>query len=244
MMHVVIRLNGAPLRVIRADGQMAALGYLTVGGARSVFYVRDISQPSRSVGAQLFPGASLPLVGLPAAEFADQHVALDAVWGPSASKLRERLIAATSPDAALDLFEASLAQRLPRVCGIDPIVAHAVTRFETPSSISAVVAETGYSHRHFITRFCQAVGLTPKRYCRVRRFNRMLALAATQRSWAELALDLGYSDQAHLSREFGELAGLSPVEFRRLSPAGSLHVPVATSNSFKTAPVSRSKIAP
>lgn len=58
----------------------------------------------------------------------------------------------------------------------------------------------------------------------------------TDRPWAELALEAGYSDQAHLTREFGELAGLSPVQFRRLSPAARLHVPVATSNFFKTVP--------
>lgn len=249
-MHVAVRLTDAPLRVAGGDGGLVDVGHAVVGGARSSYYVRDISSAARSIGAQLFPGASMPLLGVPANELAERHVTLDDIWGPAASELRERLIAAASPDAALDLFEAALAERLPQLRGIDPIIAHAVTRFETPSSIAAVVAETGYSHRHFITRFRHAVGLTPKRYCRIRRVHRVLSQLASNRPWAAIALTAGYSDQAHLSREFSELAGMSPTRFLRLSPDAGLHVPITPdeetlrANSFKTPPPDQAKVTP
>jgi uncharacterized glyoxalase superfamily protein PhnB len=68
-MHVVIRISGAPLRVYDDPTSAVArtAGYCIVGGARSTFYVRDVSTPVHSVGAQLHPGASQLLFGVPGA---------------------------------------------------------------------------------------------------------------------------------------------------------------------------------
>ncbi|WP_272426297.1 helix-turn-helix domain-containing protein [Polyangium jinanense] len=245
-MHVVVRLTDPPLRVFDGAGIATDVGRAVIGGARSTFYERDISRPSRSVGALLCPGGALPLLGIPAETFAERHTALEDVWGSAALELRDRLLEVGSPHAALDLFESALAARFPRVRGVNPVVAHALARFETTFDVGAVVDETGYSHRHFITMFHEAVGLTPKRYCRVRRFQRVLSRAASTRPWSEIALDAGYSDQAHFTREFRELAGVSPSRFRLLSPAHAHHVPIDTpsSNSFKTVRARRGKIGP
>jgi AraC-like DNA-binding protein len=248
-MHVVIRLSDAPLRVVGADGREVALGPGIVGGARGAYYVRDVSQPSRSIGAQLFPGACLPLLGVPAAELADRHVDLAALWGGAVDELRARLLEAPTTAAAFDVFEAALARRLPRVRGIDPIVAHAVSRFDAQQPVAAVVDETGYSHRAFLTRFRAAVGLSPKRYGRVRRMHRALAGMATSRSWAEIAADAGYADQAHLVRELRELAGVTPTQLRRAAAPGTgLHVPIepsgSDSDSFKTGGARGGKVKP
>lgn len=244
-MHVVIRLSDAPLRLFDGTGGATEIGCAVIGGTRSSFYVRDISRPSRSVGAMLHPGAALPLLGIPAETFAERHTALEEVWGPAAALVRDRLLEAGSPAAALDRFEAELAARLPRVRGVNPAVAHALARFDTTFDVGAVVEETGYSHRRFLTLFHEAVGLTPKRYCRVRRFQRVLAAAGTARSWSALAHEAGYSDQAHFAREFRELAGVSPGVFRRLAPAQEHHVPVEPPGSdfFKTARARRSRVA-
>ncbi|HZH02691.1 MAG TPA: helix-turn-helix domain-containing protein [Myxococcaceae bacterium] len=88
---------------------------------------------------------------------------------------------------------------------------------------------SGYSHRRFIILFERAVGLTPKRYCRLQRFQ--AALVAARRSkadlpWIEVALAAGYSDQAHLVRDFREFAGIPPSLYRALAPARANHVPV------------------
>jgi methylphosphotriester-DNA--protein-cysteine methyltransferase len=67
------------------------------------------------------------------------------------------------------------------------------------------------------------VGVTPKTYARIARFEGAFAALQGLRAvrWAEFALDRGYSDQAHLVREFKELAGATPTEvFRRRAPDG------------------------
>lgn len=81
-----------------------------------------------------------------------------------------------------------------------------------------VAEELGLSWRRFIEIFTEDVGMTPKRYSRVRRFQRALALAKESRAptWAQLALECGYFDQAHLCREWAELTGVSPTEFLAL----------------------------
>jgi AraC-like DNA-binding protein len=228
--HVVIRLSDNPLRLFDDVAQRTprTISHAIVGGVRVGFYVRDVSEPGRAVGAMLQPGAAELLLGVPADELADRHTPLEDVWGRAAVAARERLAEVDSPAREIDLFEALLAARLPRVRGIHPAVAMALARFTTSTDVGAVVEESGYSHRRFIGLFQHAVGLTPKLYCRVRRFHGVLERLATDpdASWADVALAAGYSDQPHLNRDFREFAGLSPGDYRGLSPVQSHHVPI------------------
>jgi AraC-like DNA-binding protein len=79
-----------------------------------------------------------------------------------------------------------------------------------------------------VVNFREAVGLTPKLYCRVLRFQRALRqLAEHPRiAWIDTALNAGYSDQAHFNRDFRELAGLTPGQYRALAPISANHVPL------------------
>ncbi len=227
-MHVVFRL-GDPLRLFGAEGDASGrvVGTAVVGGARAAPYLRDVSSPVPSVGAQLRPGAAGQLLGFSAAELAGQHIPLDALWGSAAADAHDRLLAARSPAQRLDLIEQLLLQRLQPRRSLQPAVAHALARFDRTADIGAVVAETGISHRRFIESFREAVGLQPKLYCRILRFQRALHLAAPGSSWAEVALAAGYSDQPHLCRDFTAFAGISPGRYRRLAPRSPNHVPVA-----------------
>ena len=109
-----------------------------------------------------------------------------------------------------------------------PAVAHALGRFESFATVREVVGETGYSHRRFIELFRRAVGLSPKLYCRVLRFQSALNHLAERSpgSLADLALAAGYSDQAHFNREFREFTGMPPSEYREAAPERAYHVPV------------------
>ncbi len=72
------------------------------------------------------------------------------------------------------------------------------------SSVEAAVRQSGLSHRQFIVRFRQAVGVAPKTYLRILRFQRSLQLLRQSRRLplASLAMEAGYCDQAHFNREF------------------------------------------
>jgi AraC-like DNA-binding protein len=229
-MHLVFRLSDQSLRIFDDDEDATGhiLGCAIVGGTRSTFYVRDISKPSFSVGAQLLPGAAQLLFGAPADELAERHTRLDELWGHSANSAREQLIEAGSHERRLDLLESLLAARLPTVRGLHPAVAQALEQFWTTTDVRQVVMASGYSHRQFIALFRRAVGLTPKLYCRVLRFQEALKRAAADPrvSLVDLAIDAGYSDQPHFTREFREFAGVTPEQYRKVSPTSPHHVPV------------------
>jgi AraC-like DNA-binding protein len=177
---------------------------------------------------QFQPGGAELLLGVPAGELAERHTPLDDIWGRFATEMRERLIDDAGPSEQINTLESLLAARLPKVRGMHPAVAQALERFTTTSKVRQVVTEYGYSHRRFIELFRQAVGLTPKLYCRVLRFQRVLNRIANNRdaSLVEMALEAGYSDQPHFNREFREFSGFAPGEYRTANPLSSNHVPI------------------
>lgn len=242
--HLVFRLSDLPLRVFDGidDPVGRRVGHGVVGGARAASYLRDISRPVRSVGAELLPGAVPALFGVPADEVAGRHTPLEDLWGAAAREARERLLDADTAELRLELFESLLAARLPRVRGLHPAVGQALERFAAYAPVREVVRESGLCHRGFIALFRRVVGLPPKLYCRLQRFQGALDRAAGgAEPWVELALASGYSDQAHFHREFRELSGLTPGRYRELAPANARHVPLppappAPGGQFRTRP--------
>ena len=92
--------------------------------------------------------------------------------------------------------------------------------------IAAVQSSTGYSARRFTALFADAVGLTPKLYSRINRLRGVVERVARSGvvSWAELAIEHGYYDQSHLTRDFREFSGVTPADYQPLSPASALHM--------------------
>ena len=78
--------------------------------------------------------------------------------------------------------------------------------------ISSLADRLGWSRKHLAGRFSDAIGIGPKTLSRIVRFNRALGLSRQDKSdWADIAADCGYADQAHLVREFRDLAGETPT---------------------------------
>ncbi len=227
-MHVVFRLSDAPLRLFDAIDDVGGrvVGNALVGGARSSYYVRDVSTPSSSVGAVLRPGAAAALLGAPAEELAHRHTRLDDLWGSAASDVHARLIDANGAESRMTILEDALERRAATALRVHPAVAFALERFAAAESIEAVVTQAGISHRHFAARFRRDVGLNPKVYCRVLRFQAALQRLASDPSvpLVTVALHAGYSDQAHFQRDFREFAGLTPAGYRGVSPRFPNHV--------------------
>jgi AraC-like DNA-binding protein len=91
--------------------------------------------------------------------------------------------------------------------------------------VGSLATELGYSRKHLIALFRDQVGIAPKLFARLVRFDRVMSEARSgrSRSWAELALACGYYDQAHLVRDVRHFTGLTPTEARAsLSELGDL----------------------
>lgn len=220
-MHLAVRIDGPPLRLYadRGDRDGQAIARAVVCGARSRYYAKR-AEPCCTVGAQLLPGASWALFGVPATALAERHAPLREFWGEAVDALHRALAAATTPEARLDALEQALLAHLRPVDPLPAQLAGAIAGLDQGQDLHALLAAADCSHRHFIARFRDATGLAPKRYARLRRFQRVLAqLDLEGTDWSALALEHGYCDQAHLARDFREFAGLPARAYTR----GRLH---------------------
>jgi AraC-like DNA-binding protein len=227
-MHLVFRLAGPPLRIFSGAGDLAGtvIREPVVGGARTSFYAKEAGAPVLSVGVQLLPGAAQALFGVSAAELAQCHTPLSALWGAQADSVLQQLAEETTPARQLMRLEAVLAQRLPRVHALHPGIAAVLAPVAHGAPVGEIASRSGYSHRAFIALFRQATGMSPKRYARLARFQHLLALLRDGAALplSELALAAGYSDQAHMQREFREFAGVTPLHYRSLAPEAAHHL--------------------
>jgi len=196
-------------------------------GPQTRYYLTGPKPIGTVLGVSFRPGMAGALLGIPISEICDAHVPLDALWGSRFVELHDQLKSAASASHALRVLEHALIARIQR-----PLLIHPAVALTLRSSCSAgelvrihdIQRQTGYSSRHFIEIFRSAVGLTPKHYCRVRRFSSVLSqLADRQTGLAQIALSAGYADQSHLSREFRELAGIAPSAYRPPSRDSAHH---------------------
>jgi AraC-like DNA-binding protein len=192
-----------------------------ISGAHSAFTILDSTGPACMLGAEFRPGGALPFLGLPAAALHNQVLSLEAIWGAAAQRLRDDLLAATTPTRRFALLEAALLARLNPARVAHPAVGFALAALHSAPhapTMAAVTERIGLSQTRFIQVFREAVGLTPKQYCRVRRFQHVLRMleGGAPVKWAELALTSGYFDQAHLIHDFQAFAGLTPTAYLTL----------------------------
>jgi AraC-like DNA-binding protein len=226
-MHLAIRFRGPEVRLCRdeTDAVGEALGRAVVGGPRSRFYVKRAGGNACSAGVILRPDAALPLFGIPPCELAEHHARLSDLIGSAAGELVEQVQSAHSPERILCSLEAFLTARLPVGRAIHPAVASALAGIRAGEPIEAAVRSSGCSHRRFVGLFRRTLGLAPVTYRRLQRFRRAVDGLSNADSLARLAFDCGFSDQAHLSREFREMAGVTPDQYRRLAPPEPNHIP-------------------
>jgi AraC-like DNA-binding protein len=158
-------------------------------------------------------------VSLPAGELHNLGVPLDTVWGRYADEVRDRLLEARTPRARFEIVERALAAKAAGRLEGHPAVRYAVKQFDAaPSrSVADVTAQIGLSSRRFIEVFRNEVGLTPKLFSRIRRFQKVLGGIedATEVDWTRVALSCGYFDQAHFIHDFRAFSGVNPSTYLR-----------------------------
>lgn len=230
--HVIFALHDSPIRWA-APGRHDDFHAWTRGivhGPQSSYYITGSKPKGRVIGVSFRAGMAGAVLGVPLYELQDRHVCIDDLWGRRATDLRERLAIAATPRAAIEILERDLIARLHRPLLLHPAVAQALrpALLTSEAPVAIRIAElqkrSGYSPRHFIELFRSNVGLAPKQYYRIRRFSSALArIARGTMPLADVAISSGYADQAHLSREFRELAGVSPSAYSPASVDSEYH---------------------
>lgn len=219
--ELVFALSDEPVRVFRDDGDQHGERFAgsLVLGPQTGYFVLDTSRRIPVVGVHFRPGGAAPFLDAPAGEFTDRALGLEDVWGGQARETGEQLREAGSVEEQFRIVEGVLLERLRRRLDPHPAVMHALRVFGVSPDVARVAAvrvEAGYGAKRFIQLFRDGVGLAPKRFCRIARFQQVIERLARggRVEWARVAADSGYYDQPHLNREFRLFAGVPPGDYR------------------------------
>ena len=184
-------------------------------GARSVYEIVDSADLAEVAGIVFEPGGFAPFAGDSVDAFSNRAVSLEDVWGPGARSLRDQLLETCGPGAKLLVLERFLVRRAGSRLTRNGLVDYAVERLQNLAGVKEVAGETGRSERYLSQVFREQVGLSPKAWCRVQRFQRAvreLHRGADMR-WAELAIDCGYYDQSHFANDFRAFSGIDATTY-------------------------------
>jgi AraC-like DNA-binding protein len=169
------------------------------------------------LGVRFRPGGAAALLHVPLRELTDDVVELEQLDG--ADRTLARLageLSAVKPSRRVEATVAALSRLLDR-CGdrTDPRIRAAVLGLRSAPSLRHLADQVGMSHKHLIDRFHRDVGVAPSRLRRILRFDEVVRtlVASGPATWASLAVRHGYTDQAHLIREFRAFAGVTPTAF-------------------------------
>jgi AraC-like DNA-binding protein len=207
-------------------------GSAGLNGLRSKCIEFDTSAVGTVVGILFRPGGARVFFPGSAHALYNDSISLDRVWGPGANGICCRLRAGEDTSVRFAVLEEVLKSRMLTDASLHPAVELGLREFRHVPHVHTVlevVKHTGLSRRRFSQLFREQVGTTPKRYCRLRRFTWVVEQLSADHAidWADLADASGYSDQAHLVRDFQEFSGLSPTTFMRTDRPSGAHLRVS-----------------
>ena len=155
------------------------------------------------------------LTRFPLQETTNQHIDLHHIFGNRLSGIEERLCACHSPYERRGVVEAFLSSELMEhredCLVIDAV--EQIARAKGSIHVQKMADHYGLSRKQFVRRFQETTGLPPKLFSRITRFQHTLSLLNGPVRHIEVAYESGYFDQAHYTKEFRELTGISPGKF-------------------------------
>ncbi|WP_156855356.1 helix-turn-helix transcriptional regulator [Oceanobacillus sp. AG] len=219
-MELIINLKEDLINVYdqKNHEQFKSLRGSLISGPHSNFAVIDTACQASTIGVHFKPGGAFPFLNLPADELRNEHVSFEELWGTKATEMREQLLNTEMPLAKFQILEQYLMGVLTQASLNHPAVVFALKKFQGfphQWKIADVTEQIGLSSRRFIQVFKEEVGLTPKQFCRVQRFQNVLRLieGGEPVDWTDIALTCGYYDQAHFIHDFRSFSGFSPTTY-------------------------------
>lgn len=232
-MQLIVNLHKDEFRVYdRQDHRkFQSFSGCLMSGAHSEFVVVDTDSQVSTVGVHFKPGGAYPFLGVSAGELGDLDVPLEALWGVKAIELREQLLETETPEARFRVLEQTLLAHLAIPFTQNPEVAFALREFQSMlrmRPVKEVSAQVGSSQRRFIQLFRTEVGMTPKLFCRIRRFQEVVRFIGSCKriEWADIALRCGYFDQSHFIHDFGAFSGVTPTTYLAYRGEHLNHIPL------------------
>ena len=230
---LLINLRYDELSAFSGDGyadehRLRGIGF---SGTHATPFAIRAHQP-HMMGMQFKPGGAWPFLKPGGDALHDRHVSLEDIWGTDAERLHQRLVQAPTPDDKFAILLHAFVAKAPRDFAHDPAVALALgcfTRAPHRATVAGVARRAEVSQKKLIRLFRESVGMTPKLFLRVTRFQRVIADLHARRAigWGDVVEQHGYYDQSHFIRDFREFSGFSPTGWLKQRNVAMLtHVPL------------------
>jgi AraC-like DNA-binding protein len=218
--ELIIDLDPEPKHIF---DDVASSDYRTVkkawvSGERTKYIVIGAHRNQSMVGIRFRPGGAYPFFRFPISELSESVTELDLIWGSLVNEIRERLLSIESHEEKLATLETFLLMQAHRSLESNRLISFAVHQLQHSPQFLAIrdLASTiGITQKHLISQFEKVVGLRPKSFARVCKFQKVVNMIEREDEieWSAIAYDCGYYDQAHFIKEFQNFSGLNPSTY-------------------------------
>ena len=191
-----------------------------VSGTHRKFISISAHQQSEMLAIQFKPAGAFPFLHRPIQELNDKVVSAKEIFGAEIIALREKILMAENPHAKFNLVSNWLEERFNNKKEAPEYLLDFIERLqnEPVTNLNKIIDTYPATQKQLIEHFKKYVGLTPKYYHRILRFNEILkkVTANEKISWADVAYSCDYSDQSHFIKEFFLFSGFNPQEFIKM----------------------------
>lgn len=234
--EIILNLNGQPQFIYDNETlkQIQTCRHAWVSGVRTRPITIPSGRGSRMLIVAFKRGKGYPFYSMPMSELTDRVIEAGDVFGNHIRVLRERLLTCTSPEEMFALVEMFLLRQAG--ARLSPDMSSRCVEYAVSSILSQpnrlafqqLSHQIGYSQKHFIDLFKQHVGIPPKQYMKIMRFQNAVSQIEQHPSvyWSEIAIRNGFYDQAHFIHEFRNFSGFTPGEYMKRKSDTLNYVPV------------------
>lgn len=189
-----------------------------LSGIHTVTINRDCGHDFLAIKVVLQPCALYRLTGIPAAELTSSFIDAEAIWGKAIRPIFEQLANSVELASRLVIVEKFMVELLQRACRpAHPVDQASRTMLTNPTSNSLdwLARQSTLSVRQFIRKFDERLGVSPKMFDRIIRFDRVYRLKNNRPDldWLSIAVANDYYDYQHLAKDYKDFTGTTPVSF-------------------------------
>jgi AraC-like DNA-binding protein len=211
--------------------EVQACHHVWVSGLRTEPISIDSGKEAAMIVVYFKKGMAHPFFSVPMNEISNCVLDADLLWGSWIGSLRERIVEARDVTSKFEILEDALLKQFESSLIRNPCIEYAVRQIVlNPDQVSftKMSQKIGYSQKHFINMFRSRVGITPKAYLKIARFQKAIN-EIEQRgtvNWTNISQDCGFYDQSHFINDFRLFSGFTPEEYLRRKSEYLNYVPV------------------
>jgi len=220
--ELILDLDTQPKTIFDDEGseRFRTVKKAWISGERTRYIVIGAERNQSMVGIRFKPGGAYPFFHFPISELSESVTELDLIWGSLVDEIRDQLLEIKTPEERLRRLESFLLSQARRSLEGNRLISFAVQQLQNSPQFLAIrdlANMIGITQKHLISQFEKVVGLRPKSFARVCKFQKVVNLIEQQNhiEWVAIASDCGYYDQAHFIHEFQSFSGLNPSAYLR-----------------------------